>query len=64
MAPDVVNRLNSEVRRILQLPDVRDRLRGDGIEPNQLDPRAFTEFVGSEIKRWAPVVRASGARAD
>ncbi|HLF39093.1 MAG TPA: tripartite tricarboxylate transporter substrate binding protein [Burkholderiales bacterium] len=62
--PEIVNRLNGEVRRILQLPDVRERLSRDGIEPNQLDARAFTEFVIAEIKRWGPVVRASGARAD
>ena len=61
---DAVNRLNSEVVRILQLPDVRQRLRGDGIEPNQLDARAFTDFMAAEIKRWGQVVRASGARAD
>jgi tripartite-type tricarboxylate transporter receptor subunit TctC len=63
MPPEVVSRLNSEVRRILQLPDVRGRLRGDGIEPNQLDAKAFTEFMASEVKRWSAVVRASGARA-
>lgn len=62
--PEIVSRLNSEVRRILQLPDVRDRLRGDGITPNQLDPKAFTAYVGSEVRRWAPVIKASGARAN
>ena len=61
---DVVTRLNTEVRRILQLPDVRERLRPDGIEPNSLDAKAFTEYVTAEVKRWAPVVSASGARAD
>ena len=61
---DIVNRLNGEVRRILQLPDVRERLRSDGIEPNQLDAKAFSEFMATEVKRWGPVVRASGARAD
>ena len=64
MPADIVARLNTEVRRILQLPDVRERLRGDGIGPNQLDARAFTEFMSAEIKRWTPIVRASGARAD
>ena len=61
---DIVNRLNSEVRRALQLPDVRARLRPEGIEPGNLDPKAFTEFVAAEVKRCAPVVKASGARAD
>jgi len=61
---EIVSRLNGEVRRILQLQDVRDRLRGDGIAPNQLDPKAFSDFVAVEVKRWTPVVRASGAKAD
>jgi tripartite-type tricarboxylate transporter receptor subunit TctC len=64
MPADIVNKLNGEVRRILQLPEVRERLRGDGIEPNQLDPRAFTEFMAAEVKRWGPVIRASGASVD
>jgi tripartite-type tricarboxylate transporter receptor subunit TctC len=64
LSPEIVNRLNTEVRRVLQLPDVRARLRPEGIEPGNLDPKAFTEFVASEVKRWAPVVRASGAKAD
>jgi tripartite-type tricarboxylate transporter receptor subunit TctC len=62
--PEIANRLNAEVRRILQLPDVRERLRLEGIEPGDLDPQQFTAFVAAEIKRWAPVVRASGAHAD
>lgn len=62
--PDIVNRLNSEVRRILQLPDVRERLGRDGIMPNQLDPKAFTGYVAAEVKRWAPVIKKSGAVAN
>lgn len=64
MSAESVARLNTEVRRILQLPDVRERLRPDGIEPNQMDARAFGEFMAAEVKRWTQVVRASGARAD
>ena len=61
---EIVNRLNGEVRRVLQLPDVRARLLPEGIEAGTMDAKAFTEFVAAEVKRWAPVVRASGARAD
>lgn len=64
MPPDIVDRLNLEVRRILQLPEVRERLRPDGIEPGTLDAKEFSEFVAAEVKRWTPVVRASGARID
>jgi tripartite-type tricarboxylate transporter receptor subunit TctC len=64
MPQDIVNRLNLEVRRALKAPDVRERLRPEGIEPGDLDPQQFTAFLASEVKRWAPVVRASGAKAD
>src|SRR5579864_3477402 len=61
---EIVNRLNVEVRRALQLPDVRERLRPEGIEAGDLDPQQFTAFLTAELKRWAPIVRASGATAD
>jgi tripartite-type tricarboxylate transporter receptor subunit TctC len=64
MPPEIVDRLNAEVRRSLHLADVRERLRPEGIEPGDLDPQQFTAFVASELKRWAPIVRASGAQAD
>ena len=64
LSPEIANRLNTEVRRIMNLPEVRVRLRQEAIEPGALDPKGFTEFIAAEIKRWAPVVRASGARVD
>lgn len=64
MPPDIVQRLNAEVRRALKAPDVRDRLRPEGIEAGDLDPRQFTAFLESELKRWGPIVRASDARVD
>jgi tripartite-type tricarboxylate transporter receptor subunit TctC len=59
---DIVARLNAEVRRALQLPDVRERLRAQAIEPGTLDPKEFSDFVATEYGRWAPIVRESGAR--
>jgi len=64
MPADVVSRLNGEVRKLLELPDVRERLRPDGILPNQLDPKAFSGYIIAELKRWSPIVQASGARPD
>jgi tripartite-type tricarboxylate transporter receptor subunit TctC len=62
LSADIVNRLNGEVRRILQSPDVRERLRSQGVEPNTLDPKQFTEYVAAEFKRWAPLVRQAAVR--
>jgi tripartite-type tricarboxylate transporter receptor subunit TctC len=64
MPPGIVQRLNAEVRKALEAPDTRQRLRPEGIEPGTLDAREFTAFVESELKRWAPVVKASGAKTD
>jgi tripartite-type tricarboxylate transporter receptor subunit TctC len=61
---EIVTRLNTEVRRAMLQPDVKQRLRPEGIEPGDLDPQAFTAFVAQEVKRWAPVVKASGAKTD
>jgi tripartite-type tricarboxylate transporter receptor subunit TctC len=64
MPPEIVNRLNAEVRRALKLPDMRERLRPEGIEPGDLDPQEFTAFLAAELKRWGPVVRAAGVKID
>ena len=61
---DVVNRLNAGVRLALEQPDVRERLKHEGIVPNDLDAKEFTAFVAEELRRWGPVVRASGAKND
>jgi len=58
LPPPIVSKLNAEVRDILKLPDVRQRLQSDGVEPNELDAAAFTEFVRVEIARWTPLAKA------
>lgn len=64
MPQPIVEKLNAEVRKALDAPDARQRLRPEGIEPGKLSPREFTAFVEAEVKRWAPVVKASGAKTD
>src|SRR5437763_7975164 len=64
LPPEIVDKLNAEVRRALELSDVRARLRHDGIVPNRLDAKEFSAFVADELGRWGPIVRASGAKKD
>jgi tripartite-type tricarboxylate transporter receptor subunit TctC len=62
MPTEIVDKLNAEVRRALETSDVRARMRHDGIVPNRLDAKEFTAFVADELRRWGPIVRASGAK--
>jgi tripartite-type tricarboxylate transporter receptor subunit TctC len=64
MPAEIVERLNAEVNRALELPDVRERLKPEGIIPNRLTAREFTGFVADELRKWGSVVRASGAKND
>jgi tripartite-type tricarboxylate transporter receptor subunit TctC len=64
MPEDIVTRLNNEVNRALDLPEVRERLKPEGIVPQRMSAREFSAYVAEEVKRWAPVVKASGAKND
>jgi tripartite-type tricarboxylate transporter receptor subunit TctC len=62
--PEILRRLNEEVVRIMQLPDIQARLLIEGARFSPTTPEQFGAFVRAEITKWGPVVRASGARAD
>ena len=64
MPQDIVQKLNAEVRRALETSEVRERLKHDGISQNRLDAKEFNAFVADELRRWGPIVRASGAKND
>ena len=55
----IVNRLNGEVRKALELPDVQKRLSAQGLEPSWQSVEQFKAYVRSEIAKWGPIVRAS-----
>ena len=61
---EIVTKLNAEIVKILRRPDVKERLAADGAEPIGNTPEEFGAFIKTEIARWAPVVKASGARPD
>jgi tripartite-type tricarboxylate transporter receptor subunit TctC len=60
----VVSRINSEVVRILKLPDTRERFLALGAEPLGSTAEQFGAFFKSEVAKWAKVVQASGARVE
>ena len=59
-----LSKLNTEVRRIPALDDVRNRIVGLGAEVATTTPEQFVEFIKAEMVKWEKVVKAAGARVD
>jgi len=61
---EIVTKLNAEATRIMNLPDVKERLAGQGAETFTSGPQEFGAFIRSETAKWAKVVKFAGARID
>ena len=62
--PVIIARLNAEVVKILNTPEVRERMLQQGAEPAPGTPAQFTQLIRDDTVRWAKVIKASGAKAD
>jgi tripartite-type tricarboxylate transporter receptor subunit TctC len=58
---DIIQRLNTEVVRIGNLPDVRERLAAQGLTVTTTTPDAFAQLIRADYARWGKVVDTSGA---
>jgi tripartite-type tricarboxylate transporter receptor subunit TctC len=61
---DVVNRIQQEVARALNSPAIKDKMLAQGAIPSGNTPAQFAALIDSEHKKWAQVVKVSGARVD
>jgi tripartite-type tricarboxylate transporter receptor subunit TctC len=62
--PDVVQKLNDAINRVLQMRDVRERLEGLTFEPIGGSPQQFADYVRTEVAKWAIVVKQTGAKLE
>ncbi len=60
----IVMKLNSEIRRALQLPEIGARLAAEGSEAGNTTPDEFGAYIRREIAKWARVVKGSGLKID
>ena len=60
----VVQRVNTELVKLLALPEVRQRLLNLAVTPEPGTPAQMRNWTLSEAKRWREVVKQSGARAE
>jgi tripartite-type tricarboxylate transporter receptor subunit TctC len=61
---DIVNKLNTEMSKVLKRPEVIERLTRQGIEAGSMTPEAFGQLLRQDFERMAKVVKTSGAKAD
>ena len=61
---DVVDKMVAEVTKALNSPELKSTWTNNGSETPNMTGDAFGKFVNAEIKRWADVVKASGAKLD
>jgi len=60
----IVDRLNGEIVRALNTPDLRERLLGMGADPVGNTPEQYTLFVQNEIAKWGKVIKAAGIKGE
>ena len=61
---DLVLRFNKEITTALGQTEVRERLANMGMDVNTTSPEQFVNFIASEINKWSPIVKNSGATAE
>lgn len=60
----IVARLNAEVNKVLQSPDVTEKLAAQGVTPAGGTPEQFAEFVRTDYARWGRIVKEAGVKLE
>ena len=62
--PEIVARLQQETAKALGSPALKERLQAQGAIPSGMSSADFVAFIAAETRKWAAVVKASGAKVD
>lgn len=60
----VIDRLNQEIKRIMALPDIKERLQALGADSHDMSPAQFRDWLGNEMKAMAKVVKDGKVTVD
>jgi tripartite-type tricarboxylate transporter receptor subunit TctC len=61
---EVITKINTDTRRMIQSAEVRQRFAAIGVEPLGSTPEYLAKYLGSEIAKWAGVVKSAKLRAN
>ena len=62
--PEIVNRLNTEVAKLMNSPETRKALFDAGVEPTPSTPQAMSDYMVQELARWGKVVKDTGVKLE
>jgi tripartite-type tricarboxylate transporter receptor subunit TctC len=61
---DIVNKLNSEIAKLMSTPDAKKALYDAGVEPTPSTPEAMSDYMVKEMERWGKVVKEIGIKVE
>jgi len=62
--PDIVDKLSTEINKALQSADIKEFFAAQGFIVQGSTPAAFKAFIASEVEKWTPIVKTSGAQVN
>jgi len=60
----IVEKLHAEILKIMQTPEMQERIKGLGMQPSSLTPEQVLTFQKAEIDKWAQVIKAAHIKID
>jgi tripartite-type tricarboxylate transporter receptor subunit TctC len=57
LPPAVLERLHAAIIRVMAMPEIRQAMERQGIEPRSSTPAEFTQHITAEVQRWTKVVQ-------
>jgi len=65
LPPDVVSKVHADITKIIAAPGFREQnFTKLGLEPVAITPEQFAQKIKTDLERWGPIIKASGAKAD
>jgi len=62
--PAIVEKLSAAIQRAMATQEMQEKYAGGGSKATAMTPQQFAAFIREDTERWAPVIRASGARVE
>lgn len=57
LPPAIVKRLNDDINKLIESPELRERFAGEALEPMPMSPEQFAQFIRDDIARWSKLAR-------